>query len=938
MKPRTILLGIFILMALQYSSLAYADSPIAACQNLTVADTVYVLTADVVSNATCFNIQANNVTLDCNGSMINYSQVSAGYAVYAQYHNATVKNCRIDQGSAQSDAYAVYLYNSDDSTVHNNSITTHGNRGYGIYIYSSSESNLSGNSITTSGPSGYGIYIELSSANTLNENSIATSGTSGYGIIFSSSSFNKMSNSSITTLGSSGYGIYLYLSDSNNITSCSINASYSGIGDLYLRNADSIVATNTTYSDIYYYDTTSDLWRYWYLDIYVNQTNGSAVQAANVTLWNKTSEEFSELTVNGYIARKTLIEYNQSGAGYYPAANRYANATLYTNYTVNASKYGYNESSRQINLTQSSEIYLTLYKRDVPALSINSPQNATYNYNISLPLNYVVDNYALDNCWYNLNNGPNTTLANCNNATFNASEGFHTLYLSANDTLGNQNNKSISFTVDITPAYSVDNCKALNIANSTYILTGNVNSAATCFNITANSITLDCSGYMINYSQSSAGYAVQSQYNNLTVKNCRIDQGSAQSDAYAVYFYGSGDSSVHNLSIKTYGSRGYGIYIDSSSANVLSGNSISTSGPSGYGIYIDSSSANSLTDNAITTSGPSGYGILLDSSSDNALLGNAITTSNTNGYGIYLYLSDSNNITSCSINASYSGIGDLYLRNADSIVATNTTYSDILYYDNTSDLWRYWYLDVYVNDTDGAAVNNANITAWNVYGNETFSALTTGTGYIARQTVLEYNQSGAGYYPAANKYVNTTLYTNYTINATKSGYQKSSRRLNLTQSSEIYITINEIPVTFSLAFLLTANQKSEPSGFYTTGYYVCIHDSSLANDPTFGIVFAGNRLHYLNASNQRIELSQYQTGNKFIIPITKGSCSVIRGKPVNEFLASPFSSFVPTGKYPLEIVLSYPIDLVGNFSESGSFVIDMEKRLSGGSAQIIIGD
>ena len=87
-------------------------------------------------------------------------------------------------------------------------------------------------------------------------------------------------------------------------------------------------------------------WAYYSMSsgsIYVNETNGSAVQAANVTLWNKTSEEFSELTVNGYIAKKILIEYNQSGSGYYPASNKYANATLYTNYTINASKYGYNE-------------------------------------------------------------------------------------------------------------------------------------------------------------------------------------------------------------------------------------------------------------------------------------------------------------------------------------------------------------------------------------------------------------------------------------------------------------------------------------------------------------------------------------------------------------------------------------------------------------------
>ena len=79
-------------------------------------------------------------------------------------------------------------------------------------------------------------------------------------------------------------------------------------------------------------------------------------------------------------------------------------------------------------------------------------QNTTYKYNASLPLNYTVSDPNLDECWYNLDDGDNTTLTNCVNATFNTSEGSHTLYLFANDTSGNINNtESIGFTIDMTP-------------------------------------------------------------------------------------------------------------------------------------------------------------------------------------------------------------------------------------------------------------------------------------------------------------------------------------------------------------------------------------------------------------------------------------------------------------------------------------------------------
>ncbi len=84
-----------------------------------------------------------------------------------------------------------------------------------------------------------------------------------------------------------------------------------------------------------------------------------------------------------------------------------------------------------------------------PSLSLTSPQATTYSYNESLALNYsVTDTDAnLDSCWYNIDDGDNVTLINCDNSTFGTSEGDHTVYLFANDTVGLATQDSVSFTI-----------------------------------------------------------------------------------------------------------------------------------------------------------------------------------------------------------------------------------------------------------------------------------------------------------------------------------------------------------------------------------------------------------------------------------------------------------------------------------------------------------
>lgn len=77
------------------------------------------------------------------------------------------------------------------------------------------------------------------------------------------------------------------------------------------------------------------------------------------------------------------------------------------------------------------------------SLSILSPENETYISNLSLPLDYYVE--GEDSVWHNFDNGLNLTVP----SSFSIEEGFHTLYLFANNSLGNILSDEVSFRINL---------------------------------------------------------------------------------------------------------------------------------------------------------------------------------------------------------------------------------------------------------------------------------------------------------------------------------------------------------------------------------------------------------------------------------------------------------------------------------------------------------
>ncbi len=138
----------------------------------------------------------------------------------------------------------------------------------------------------------------------------------------------------------------------------------------------------------------------------------------------------------------------------------------------------------------------------------------------------------------------------------------------------------------------------------------------------------------------------------------------------------------------------------------------------------------------------------------------------------------------------------------------------------------------------------------------------------------------------------------------------------------------------------TALNQYRPSSL--VNYYTCLQDSSIANTPTFGIIFAGVSLNYINISSGNsyvMRVSQDIPGNEFILPVTQNNCTVISAKmPQISQFGKALQPFVLVSEVvnAIELSLNYPaIDIAGDFDRTGSFTLNIEKNQTNEN-QIII--
>src|SRR3989338_9246488 len=95
------------------------------CGSLTTENATYNMNQSISSSATCLHVMANNVTINCQGNTISYSESAVGYAVNSSSYNLTnVRDCVIAPPTKTTTfRHAIYYYKSSNGTIFNNTIT-----------------------------------------------------------------------------------------------------------------------------------------------------------------------------------------------------------------------------------------------------------------------------------------------------------------------------------------------------------------------------------------------------------------------------------------------------------------------------------------------------------------------------------------------------------------------------------------------------------------------------------------------------------------------------------------------------------------------------------------------------------------------------------------------------------------------------------------------
>ncbi|MBI2668584.1 right-handed parallel beta-helix repeat-containing protein [Candidatus Woesearchaeota archaeon] len=603
---------------------------------------------------------------------------------------------------------------SSQSTVENNSINTTGSSAIGLRMRNTPFSTVRGNVINTSAASATGIdflspqsssliennvvfsktqialYIGASGrSNTIRFNKLFSSGVGTQTLRFDDSVNNTFVESNeITALGSSTTGVFFNGASIGNNTFLNNNISAPNddleISDLSAAGMANYLVYNNSFGEIRWIN------------------NGTGSFLTNLTL--NVSGSGIGLDLNIFIGNNTAAVNTSSfttlTGGFLPRINGTANITLrglalqeveeirkYSDYEISSSQIignGFNCTGCRIgsysggvlifNTTSFSSFSGLDIDIQLPVIVLLAPANKTRNTTDDTPSFFFnasddLTNQPRLNCTLWINDTSSGTIAayGTNNSVLNATktiilsnatltDGYYNWWVNCSD--GTNSNISEPRNLSI----SANICGTLNGHRT---LTNDVSSAGTCFTIGNSNLTLECAGYTITYGQSSAGYGIDGGtsggYDNVTIKNCNIVQGSSLADSPAIFVSGlqPGDSAknwtIRDNIITTSGSSSYGIHLAFAQYLMLVNNTITIQNSSTNGaLFLNDRSAFNIINESTFRAIAGGSGISLNSSSgNNTFTGNTINVSGSSGRGVVI--NDSANLTFRSNNITIAG-------------------------------------------------------------------------------------------------------------------------------------------------------------------------------------------------------------------------------------------------------------------------------------------
>ena len=598
------------------------------------------------------NSKIENVTANSNQYGIHLSSSSNNNLTDSAANNNTAtgivisgSNNIITNNTANSNELDGFgIWGSNNNTFINNTA----NLNYWAGMYGcGSNSTFINNTVNSNGAYGFDIYggpFSTQINNTLIGN---TANFNDIGIVIHENSNNHQVINN-TANSNSWYGIYLGSTTNNNLTNNNIwNCTSTTEGCLYLSNADNNIISegiiNLSASNLIYLGTNSD------------------------------NNIFSDIELIGATKNDTFLTT--------PSINN-----TFLNVSYNISKEYVASGSQLIR-----KWYYRAYVNDTSGLNVSGANVTAYNvsgtYNFNLTTNSTGWTSIGEIIDY-INTGTRNYYSNYTIYATNPS------YLTGNHTYNvtsNENNYKDVFTLQVE---GVTACGNLSTANTVYTLQNNVSSTGTCFNITADNITLD----MNNHNATGDANSVTAYYgikingcNNISIKN-----GGIYNFGYGIYAIGN-NLNISGMNIKSQYSKSdnfcfvYGIYMNANNSIIenvnSSDNKITTcTWNYNYGIYLTSGTNNRLINNTANSHGfdatwDPGYGIEADHETNLTLINNTIN-SNAN-YGFYLYYSPystliENNMSNNSFNFRMAG-------------SLDSDFNNTIYPDNLVDGKRIYY-------------------------------------------------------------------------------------------------------------------------------------------------------------------------------------------------------------------------------------------------------
>ncbi len=480
-----------------------------------------------IGSSTCYQVQAHNVNIDCNGH--NVGGIGSHYGInISGYDNITIKNCIISNFKT-----GIYAFNSNNLTILNTTILDQSN-GVGINIINSTLAN-----ITQTYISRVKMGINLTNANNVTIDSINISAGSGIRIYINASNYTTILNSNFS---GGTWGLEISYGDYGNVTN---NWFFGGQRGIY-----------SLFDDAVYY------WSF------ISNTIENNTQYGFWTYGNPQSYKlFKHAKFSDNIFRNnSLANIRIGSAGSAPLSfseNNFTNNLLYPA----PGGFDLNYSGAQSNNFLNNSLNRTLISWDATAFGKANLTFQNYKRVNATDFNFVGIYSAIINI-------TNSTLGAQNYLGVYTSSNGLTNFVVVNEFLGNNTANTTIDSYNISASYGGSINSTIAFSNTTktelvmldvsacgtitgvHILGNDVVASGTCFTFGADHTVLDCNGYSIRGSNTGNGVNFNGKTNG-TVKNCGVSAFDT-----SIYAYSASNFSLYNsnFSNSIYGIRVCGVY------------------------------------------------------------------------------------------------------------------------------------------------------------------------------------------------------------------------------------------------------------------------------------------------------------------------------------------------------------------------------------------